>query len=283
MKSIAFTLLCFTLGLLSSILPLYGSSPTFTLKCHYNWDTIFPVPKKANIVVKLMRKGDTSPLWEKNYSVKLVGEWEEVFYVNMNLRRDNFPRKLFADDSLVILHDNRMLHTYPATRLVAHNDHFPLSVGYSVLNFNNSNDFNNGVSLGFGGFLHPMSRDELDSTVWHKDHFIAGLNGSLQYFSDDFVQQFYMFRFDLFVGYSVESYSFYTGFSLPAAFIIKERPQFNDTYLLGIKYDITEKYFIKGELFFNSDRFPITRKPVGKSKATPLFSTSFSISIGIDF
>lgn len=230
-----------------------------------------------------MRKGDISPLWEKNYSVKLVGEWEEVFYVKMNLLRDNFPRKLFADDSLVILHDNRILHTYPATRLVAHNDHFPLSVGYSVLNFNNSNDFNNGVSLGFGGFLHPMSRDELDSTVWHKDHFIAGLNGSLQYFSDDFVQQFYMFRFDLFVGYSVESYSFYTGFSLPAAFIIKERPQFNDTYLLGIKYDITEKYFIKGELFFNSDRFPITRKPVGKSKATPLFSTSFSISIGIDF
>jgi hypothetical protein len=241
-----------------------------------------PIEKKAEIVVKLIRKNESNPIWKKNYSVKLVGEWEEVFYVSMNVRRDDFPRKFFADDSLVILHENRVLHTYPATRLVAHNDHFPLSVGYSALNFNNSDDVNSGVSIGLGGILHPMSRDEYDSTVWHKDNFIAGLNGSFQYFSDDRVQQFYMFRFDFLIGYSFNSLSVYTGFSIPAAFIVKERPQFADTYLFGVRYDITEKYFIKGELFFNNERFPITRRPVGSTKATPLVSTSFSLSIGID-
>jgi len=262
--------------------PLFASSTTLKLKCHFNWDTIMPIEKKVEIVVKLIRKNESNPVWKKNYSVKLVGEWEEVFYVSMNVRRDDFPRKFFADDSLVILHENRVLHTYPATRLVAHNDHFPLSVGYSALNFNNSDDVNSGVSIGLGGILHPMTRDEYDSTVWHKDNFIAGINGSFQYFSDDRVQQFYMFRFDFLIGYSLNSLSVYTGFSLPAAFIVKERPQFADTYLFGVRYDITEKYFIKGELFFNNERFPITRRPVGSTKATPLVSTSFSLSIGID-
>ncbi len=282
MRSLLYCCLSIVFGLFYMQNSLFASSTTFKLKCHFNWDTIMPIEKKVEIVVKLIRKNETNPVWKKNYSVKLVGEWEEVFYVSMNVRRDDFPRKCFADDSLVILHENRVLHTYPATRLVAHNDHFPLSVGYSVLNFNNSDDVNSGVSIGLGGILHPMTRDEYDSTVWHKDNFIAGINGSFQYFSDDRVQQFYMFRFDFLIGYSLNSLSVYTGFSLPAAFILKERPQFADTYLFGVRYDITEKYFIKGELFFNNERFPITRRPVGSTKATPLVSTSFSLSIGID-
>ena len=282
MRALLYCCLSIVFGLFCMQNPLFASSTTFKLKCHFNWDTIMPIEKKVEIVVKLIRKNESNPVWKKNYSVKLVGEWEEVFYVSMNVRRDDFPRKFFADDSLVILHENRVLHTYPAIRLVAHNDHFPLSVGYSALNFNNSDDVNSGVSIGLGGILHPMSRDEYDSTVWHKDNFIAGLNGSFQYFSDDRVQQFYMFRFDFLIGYSLNSLSVYTGFSLPAAFIVKERPQFADTYLFGVRYDITEKYFIKGELFFNNERFPITRRPVGSTKATPLVSTSFSLSIGID-
>lgn len=282
MRALLYCCLSIVFGLFCMQNPLFASSTTFKLKCHFNWDTIMPIEKKVEIVVKLIRKNESNPVWKKNYSVKLVGEWEEVFYVSMNVRRDDFPRKFFADDSLVILHENRVLHTYPATRLVAHNDHFPLSVGYSALNFNNSDDVNSGVSIGLGGILHPMTRDEYDSTVWHKDNFIAGINGSFQYFSDDRVQQFYMFRFDFLIGYSLNSLSVYTGFSLPTAFIVKERPQFADTYLFGVRYDITEKYFIKGELFFNNERFPITRRPVGSTKATPLVSTSFSLSIGID-